>query len=70
VLAAQPQVTVEGTDGLRAERHQSPLVALAAPDVYGPGVQVQILDLEGDRLADAQARLGEQPHQGLVAPVA
>jgi hypothetical protein len=61
MLAAQPQVTVEGAGGLRAERHQSSLAAL--PDVHGPAAQVQILDLEGDRLAGTQTRLGAALHQ-------
>jgi hypothetical protein len=38
--------------------------------VQGAGAQVDVLDPEGDRLAGAQARLGEQSHQGLVAAVA
>ncbi len=60
MLALQPQVAVKGAGGLRAERHESPLAALAPPDMHGPGAQVQVLDLEGDHLAGTQARLGEQ----------
>ena len=63
MLAAQSQVTVEGAFGLRAERHRSSLAALAPPDVHGPAAQVQILDLEGDRLAGTQTRLGAALHQ-------
>jgi hypothetical protein len=38
--------------------------------MQGAGAQVDVLDPEGDRLAGAQTRLGEQAHQGLVAAVA
>jgi hypothetical protein len=38
--------------------------------VQGAGAQVHVLDLEGDRLARTQARLGQQSHQGLVSAVA
>jgi hypothetical protein len=52
VLSAQPQVTVKGASGLRAERQQPSLTAaLAPPDMHRPGTQIQILDLEGDCLA-------------------
>ncbi|MET0227630.1 MAG: hypothetical protein ABW234_02820, partial [Actinomycetes bacterium] len=33
------------------------------PVVHGPAAQVQILDLEGDRLAGTQTRLGAALHQ-------
>ena len=62
MLAAQPQVTVEGAGGLRAER-QPVVRCRPAPDVHGPAAQVQILDLEGDRLASTQTRLGAALHQ-------
>jgi hypothetical protein len=70
VLAAESQVAVQGAGGLRAERHQPPLAAFASPDVQGPSAQVDVLDLEGDRLAGTQPRLGQQPDQGLVPAVA
>jgi hypothetical protein len=43
VLAAESQVAVQGAGGLRAERHQPHLAALASPDVQGACAQVDVL---------------------------
>ena len=61
------RIAAQHLGGGRVQRHEPGAIVLGVPDGDQAGVEVDVVALERDRLADPHAGHGEQPEQRLVA---